>query len=142
MRWRTLPLCGLAAAVGCATPDVRIPGAHMPKNAQAIDVGTSQSLGLPEGKPKPVPPLPMPPGGNKTFDLPSRLPGADTRPLMPLKFDKDTPKAEREAAIKKAYPELVPAAATEIPGTPMSLADFQQLAALHSPALRRAEADA
>jgi len=143
MRTRIFTFFGLAAAVGCSAPSASIPGAHLPRDSHAIDVGTSRSLDPRPEAPKPMPPLPPGPGGNKPFDLPSNLPGANAPPVPPLKFDKNTTQEQREAAIKKAFPEIVPVGAAEVlPGTPMGLADFQQLASQFSPALRKAEADA
>ena len=142
MRIRTLSIFGIAAAVGCSHSGASIPGGHLPRNAAVVDATTSQAF-LPEPKTtQPVPALPMPEGKNQ-FDLPERLPGAEAKPLPPLKFDKNTSKAERDEAIRKAYPALVPVGALDIPAsTPMTLADFQQLASESSPALRKAEAEA
>jgi cobalt-zinc-cadmium efflux system outer membrane protein len=87
----------------------------------------------------------MPPAGKKDtqFELPKNLPGAEAKPFVPPTFGPNTPKAQRDAEIAKAYPALTPVDVREVhAGRMMSLSDFQKIATENSPALRRAEADA
>jgi cobalt-zinc-cadmium efflux system outer membrane protein len=133
---------GLATVVGCSHSGPSLHGGHLPRPSAAVDAATAQALQAGVEPAKPVPALPAP-EGKRQFDLPERLPGADASPIVPLRFDKDTPKAAREEAIRKAYPALVPVGALETPSTaPVSLGDLQRMAAESSPVLRRAEAEA
>ena len=127
-------LACLVALAGCAGP--RLPAAHYPPPSGPPDTRAVGVLTDPPPRPPPDPkagPLALPPS----------LPGAAAPPLVPPKFDKDTPQAEREAAVRKAFPALTPVGAAEPPaGAPLTLADLRQLAAAHSPVLRRAAAEA
>ncbi len=123
------------ALVGCAGPRVELPAAHYPRPQGPAD---ARSAGVLVYTP---PPAPDPKAGPLT--LPHALPGSAAPPLATPKFDKDVPQAEREAAVQKAFPALTPVAHAEPPaGEPLTLADLRQMAAAHSPVLRRAAAEA
>jgi cobalt-zinc-cadmium efflux system outer membrane protein len=73
--------------------------------------------------------------------IPEGVPGAEA-PLIQLPADR----AAREQAIARLYPALPPLTDEPVPlpgpnGRPYTLADFQQLAAANSPALRQAASD-
>jgi len=109
-----------------------------------IDGQTATALA--SGPPRPTAPPPAPPADptkKPPFELPPTLPGANATPVVPPKFDKDTPAEERNRKVKEAYPDLTPVAATAPPGgQPVSLADLTQLARANSPAIRKTLADA
>ncbi|MFO0797104.1 MAG: TolC family protein [Gemmataceae bacterium] len=129
-----LALTCLAGLAGCAGP--RLPTAHYPHSQGPPDAHAAGVLTYA--------PRPAPPGDPKAgpFDLPPGLPGAGP-PIAPPTFGKDTPQAEREAAVRKLYPALTPVGHLDAPpGEPLSLADLRAMAAAHSPVLRRAAAEA
>lgn len=143
--WCWLSACGAGLAVGCATERVAIPDGHLPPPVALIDGQTSAALA--SGPPRPAaPPVATPPADptkKPPFELPPTLPGANATPVVPPKFDKDTPAEERNRKVKEAYPTLTPVAATALPtGQPVSLADLTQLARANSPAIRQTQADA
>ena len=77
--------------------------------------------------------------------MPPALPGSDRPPVVVPRLTKDMSPAEREKAVRAAYPELKPISISmsgEKGASPLSLADFQQLAFANSPAIRQATADA
>ena len=47
---------------------------------------------------------------NDVFRVPPTLPGADVPPIATPKFDKNATPAEREKAVREAYPVLTPLA--------------------------------
>ena len=138
-RCRSVGWVALAAALsasGCLNAPNRIPSGRLPPPAAASDVSTSSVLG-------PAVPRPMDsvkPG--KGFELPPGLPGTNQPPVKVPVLPKDMSAAEREKAVRAAYPKLTPAAAV-IPqtGGPLSLADLQQIALTSSPVIVRAKAD-
>ncbi len=132
---------GALAVSGCASTSVPLPRGHLPATAGVADVQTA-AYSAPAAKSEPAADPKAPPA--KGFDLPPGLPGADAGPLVPPRFQKDTPPAERVKAVTAAYPALTPVAATAAPAdaTPLTLADLQQMAAESSPVLRRARAEA
>ena len=131
----------MAAAIGCSSTPLKVPGAHLPRNAVEIDTFSARALTMAQEAP---PPLPPPPDkADKGFDLPKNLPGADAKPFVSPKFEPNAPKAVRDAEIAKAYPALEPVAIPQVAaGRTMGLADFQNIATANSPALRKAEAEA
>lgn len=141
---RGVPKMGWAGAValaGCHTPPTLPPG-HYPPPLTLPDTRTPAAVA-----PKPGPELPRPkpvaPPGRPPFELPPGLPGADAPPLALPRLPRDTPPAEREQAVRGAYPVLPPLPEpAAFPGPPLSLADLQGMAAETSPVVRRAAADA
>lgn len=134
-RVRWLSACGVGLTVGCAGPQVVLPAGHLPPPANLIDIQAAPAL----SKAVVAPPAPDKKG---VFDLPPELPGAAAKPVLPPKFDRAAPAAERLKAVTERYPTLTPVAATApADGAPLTLADLQQLAEASSPVLRRAQAD-
>jgi cobalt-zinc-cadmium efflux system outer membrane protein len=134
---------GSVLLAGCLGKHVPVPGGQLPMPPAPADVQTAGALG---------PALPMPASAappqaaaqpaRQVFELPQRLPGAEAPPVIPPRFQPNTPAAEREKAIRDAYPELGPVT-VNIPatGAPVSLANVQQMALASSPVIRRAEED-
>jgi len=142
LRWSMIAALGLS--FGCATREAALPVGHLPPPAGELDLHTATALA---GTPNPVsakpPASPLPTSQSPVFAIPDELPGAN-RPLVTLpKFDRDATPAEREKAIREAYPVLTPVVATS-PGTgaALSLAELESLALANSPAIKRAGADA
>lgn len=138
---------GSVLLTGCLNTPVKVPSGNLPAGASDHDARSAAVLGPPAGRP----PAGLPkqpdkgPGGRPPFDLPPGLPGASAQPVVPPGFNKDTPAAEREKAVQKAYPEVervAPAGATESDLGPLTLADLQKLATENSPVIRRAAAEA
>ncbi len=135
---RSVPLLALVLLVGCVGQQVHLPDGTLPPPASAV--ADQQSAAL-IGDTPPVTELPRPPG--KGFELPPGLPGADAPPIVPPKLPRDTPAAERAAAIAKAFPALPPLAGpTTAAGEPLALPALQALAFANSPVLRKATAQA
>ena len=139
-RWQRVSVAAIVGAGGCAGPRVELPAGSLPTPAAVADLQTAAALG------GPVPPKPVVPpqiGKGKVFELPPALPGADVPPLAAPTLDKTATPAQRLAAVKKSFPELTPVVATASPDGPaLSLANLQELAAVNSPVVRRAQADA
>jgi cobalt-zinc-cadmium efflux system outer membrane protein len=105
--------------------------------ATASDAQTTALLQAPEPeKPGAKPEKPI-----RRLEVPGIIPGSET---PPIKLPED-PK-ERQRVLQKLYPDLPPLE-PEPPaqpgpgGKPFTLADLQELAARHSPALKQAAAD-
>ncbi len=142
-RARWWSAAGAVALAGCTGTKVHLPVGSYPAPLGPPD---AQAAGVMAVLPTTPPAAPPPAGGKgRPFELPDKLPGASAPPLAQPRFDKDTPQADRDAAVRKAYPELTTVAGKE-PGPadarPVSLADLRQLAAANSPVLRRASAEA
>lgn len=143
--WRWLSAGGIALTAGCASERVCIPAGHLPPPPVALDTQTAAVLSAapPDSTPKP---LPAPPSGDpskRPFELPPGLPGENATPVVPPKFDKNTPADERAKRVQEAYPQLTPVAAPVPPPVPpFTLADLLKQAMANSPAIRQAEADA
>src|SRR5262245_18815176 len=154
--WRKVVWCeaGTLILAGCAGQQVCLPAGYLPEAARLADAQTAIILTAPSEpadgtlpRPRPVtesgisgkPPEP----DKRPFELPPGFPGADASPVRPLRFKPDTPAAEREKAIREAYPALPPVPGRKAPtGQPLTLADLQRIAADCSPVVRRARADA
>lgn len=160
VRGRRLAWClgaGAVALTGCMGRGVTLPAGHRPPVVGPADLRTAGVLdalprGLTPATPDPAAPKQAPkpdkqpdqPPGKQPFELPAGLPGASAPPIVPPQFAKDTPQAEREKAVRAVYPQVTPAAATELAppdAPPLALADLQQIAAENSPVVRRAVAD-
>lgn len=135
--WSTPFLC----VTGCAMENAGIPSGHLPGNMSIVDrllpvsFTESKSLTLPSS------PEAQPPG--KSFELPPGLPGSNAPPVHAPQMKPNASPAEREQALKSAYPALPPVAEPKIPtGQPLTLSALQQMAANTNPNLRRAQADA
>jgi cobalt-zinc-cadmium efflux system outer membrane protein len=132
---------------GCRTS---VPAGYHPAAHGPADVQTAGVLSTYPGKALAPLPLPMPVDPKekpkvRPFELPDKLPGAGAPVLVPPRFDKETPQSERDAAVKKAYPELTPVSKTDMvpaDGAPLTLADLRQMGVANSPVIRRAAADA
>ena len=142
MNWknaRWLAACGAGLSMGCAVDRVAISNGHLPPPTALIDSQTTTILG---SSPLRAVPAPTEPNRKTLFQLPGGLPGADAVPVVPPKFDKNTPAAERTRKVEEAYPVLVPVSGS-LPagGQAMSLGDLTQLARTNSPAIQKAQAD-
>lgn len=137
---------GTFVSLGCASTQIEIPTGHLPPVVGPLDTQTSATLDLKPAMPlvQVAPQEPTSPNNQKNpFGLPPALPGNDRPPVQVPRFSKDTPAAEREKAVLAAYPVLKPIThSIEANGTPLSLAEFQQLALSNSPVIRQAAADA
>ena len=137
--WRMSLIAGGIVIAGCASQEIRFPAGQLPPLNGPGDLRTTAGLTLA------TPPKPdAPPDKNQPFDLPSGLPGASATPVVPPRLTPGTTPAERERAMRAAYPELTPVGANVVAtGTAaLSLADLQRMAFEHSPILMRARADA
>lgn len=138
-RLRLLSACGVGLTVGCAGPRVVLPSGHLPPPTNRIDFQAAPAL----SKADSVAPPPVEPGKKGVFDLPPSLPGAGLKPVVPPKFEKDTPAEVRTREVAERYPAILPVAATApAEGAPLTLADLQQLAEANSPVLQQAQHDA
>lgn len=137
-RWVRLACGGAAAlAAGCAADRVVLPSGHLPFEAGTADTHTTAVLAT-----STAPPLaPKVDGKAGPFELPNVIPGTEVPNVSVPKFDKETAPADRAAAIRKRYPEVVPASASQPTGAPASLGELQQLAMANSPVVRKAEAE-
>ncbi|MFO0936293.1 MAG: TolC family protein [Gemmataceae bacterium] len=153
-----IPLLGLGFTVGCASTQVELPTGYMPPPVSAgRDSQTAVTLETVAEKPSkaaesaiPVPAAsnvakPVQPVKGSPFQLPAQFPGLDKPPVQVPKFSPNTPAAERDKAIRAAYPELPPIQ-SHLPidpkAQPYTLADLQQLAMANSPVISQAEAEA
>ena len=138
-RGRSIWLIALAAALaaaGCLNAPMRIPAGRLPPPAAATDASTSSVLG-----PLPIPPKDPGTKPGKVFELPPGLPGSDAPQVKVPQLPKDAPAPERQKAVQEAYPRLIRAGgALPVPdGTPLTLADLQQIALANSPVLVKAK---
>ena len=142
--WRGLALCGVSLHFGCATPKVKLPQAHYPPATEA-------RIAKPDATPTSIlqtvaaeqaPPVAEP--KKDVFKIPPNLPGANVPPIAPPKFDKNATPAEREKAVREAFPVLTPLALPVPPkgATAVSLADLETMAIANNPAIKRASTDA
>lgn len=147
-RWSAgFGVVGIALA-GCANQQIALPAGQMPPLSGPSDLRTTAGLTVtpPVGtEPTAVPKSDGAPAAKKPFELPPGLPGASAPPVVPPQFDSGATAAERDRAMRAAYPELTPVAASVVAAgnaPSLSLADLQRIAAENSPVLRRARADA
>lgn len=136
LKLRRLAFLGCLSVTGCAAPGVF----HSePVSAKAPFASDDESIrpvsALEQAKPKQAAP----------FELPESLPGAEATPIVPPRFNADTPAAERQKAIKSLYPatpDKGPPSSKFAEGEKVSLNSFLDLAYQNSPALRKARATA
>jgi cobalt-zinc-cadmium efflux system outer membrane protein len=122
-----------------------------PSDVQAAGtIGPASTPLPPERRLEPPPKveeLPIPGGAKKDIlRVPPELPGADAPELPRLPELKGLKPEEREKILSKIVPRLDPVGSELRPvlapeGRPLTLADLQQMAAVNSPALRKAAAD-
>lgn len=139
-RWLAAGTAAVVGCAGCAGPRVVLPAGYLPPPSAVPDFQSAAVLTPPPGGP-------TAPGGRPRLELHGTLPGAAAPPIAPPKFAPNTPAAEKEKAIRAAFPQLTPVGATGVvppaaDGRALSLTDLQQMAAANSPVLQRAAADA
>ncbi len=142
--WRGLALCGVGLHFGCATQKVRLPEGHYPPPTEARIAPPSPTSPIQtvSAIAEQAPPAAVP--RKDVFRISPDLPGGNVPPIAPPKFDKNATPAEREKAVREAYPVLTPLALPVPPkgATPLRLADLETMAIANSPAIKRASADA
>ncbi len=136
-RW--LSIGGIAFQVGCATRNAVIPAGHLPPPLPPVDVHTA--IALDESPAAKVGPVAAPDAKKDVFQIPQALPGGGLPFVTPPKFAPGATPAERAAAVREAYPVLVPVSATVAVGKTVSLPELEQSALENSPAIKRATAD-
>src|SRR5580700_1817899 len=111
-----------------------------PKYGDA-DLRTADALDTGGVRPASADMLALTQGGNdvKRFEIPAIIPGSEA--VLPLQIPRDP--EERRRVIDKLYPDLPPLPNIPVPvpgpqGRPFTLADFQRIAAEHSPQLIQA----
>jgi cobalt-zinc-cadmium efflux system outer membrane protein len=137
---------GAAALPGCLHPDqdqaaraVAQQLANLPRDRATHEaVGTPQMRLAPEPPPVKGPPEP--------FKLPKDLPGANAPPLVMPNLDQLKTKEEKDAAIKKAFPQVPETGADPVPqpgpdGKPLDLPALQAMALATNPTIRQAAED-
>lgn len=161
--WRTgLIGAGLVACAGCWGRGVILPAGYLPPPPAAIDAASTGALAAtavaprtdpadrPTGaseklsEPRKAPDQPKPDAaktGPAAFELPPNLPGADAPLIAAPRFDRNTSLAQRDQAIRAAYPDLKPVSAEVPAGREWTLAELQQTALANSPVVRRAAFD-
>ena len=138
-RWSVLKLrriawLGCVSLGGCAAPTVfhaDSDGPRVSPEPRENGIQTVSAEEIPKGKNAPP------------FELPASLPGAEASPIVPPRFNADTPAAERQKAIRDLYPvapDKGPSTSAFAAGEKSSLASFLELAYQSSPALRKAQA--
>ena len=144
LRW--LPVCGVGFTVGCASSQVALPNGHLPPPLTALDSRTTATLASSPASAATLPPVTLPPGGpnRPAYELPAGLPGGDTPLVKMPQFAKHATAAERDKAVREAYPALTPVSATTPPAeqSAVSLAELLQKALTCSPVVKQASADA
>lgn len=140
VRWLLwgLPFIGM---VGCATEQAYIPSGHLPGNMSTVDTLLPVSFSEPRSTtPRPNTTEQL---SGKSFELPSGIPGSDAPLIRPPTLPPTASPAEREQAMKAAYPTLPPLTDQKVlAGQTLSLSVLQQMAAGSNPNLRKAQADA
>ena len=143
-RLRGLALCGVGLHFGCTTQNPRLPEGHYPPPSErrVAQPAAAPPIQTVSATAEPAPPATEP--KKDVFRISPDLPGGNAPPITPPKFDKNTPLAEREKAVREAYPVLTPLPPPAPPrgATPLSLADLETMAIANSPAIKRANADA
>lgn len=135
IRWGAI---ALLASSGCATTEATLPEGHLPTSAPSADIVSASYLDIKVDRPLTRPESKGP------FSLPESLPGSDAPDIQLPKFAPNTPIAERDQAIREAYPKPDTIKAPDssfATGQPATLGDLQALARQQSPVLRRAQAD-
>jgi cobalt-zinc-cadmium efflux system outer membrane protein len=142
--WRGMALCGVGLHLGCASKQLKLPEGHYPPPTEARTAPPSASSPIQtvSATLEQAPPVVDP--KKDVFQVPPTLPGANVPPIATPKFDKNATPAEREKAVREAYPVLAPLALPVPPkgATPLSLAELETMAIANSPAIKRASADA
>ena len=133
---------------GCAGEQIAIPTGYFPPPVGSSDAAASAVLNatpLPPRSPMEKPAPPVPDGKQTPFDLSPLIPGAQVPPIQAPRFTKDTPPAERDATIRKLYPEVAPAVRSgpksESEATLYTLDELQIAALTNNPRIRQALAD-
>lgn len=139
-RWLAAGTVAVVGCAGCAGPRVVLPAGYLPPPSAVPDFQSAAVLTPPPGRV-------TSPGERPRLELHETLPGTAAPPIAPPKFAPNTPAAEKEKAIRAAFPQLTPVGATGVvppaaDGRALSLTDLQQMAAANSPVLQRAAADA
>lgn len=143
--WSRLAVGGVVGlSAGCATDRVTLPPAHYPAVVGITDSQASTILNSTTGTRKAATPLPD--GRPAPFNLPAAIPGSETPPVEVPQFGKDVSPADRDAAIRKLYPQVAPVSLTVTDtgsgAPPVSLGELHQIALANSPRIRKAQAEA
>ncbi len=143
--WLGLGALAVAGGIGCAPTRLALPQGYLPANSQPSDQLISQSLtpSATLAAPK-LPELPSKDGKPPLFEMPSGMPGAEVPDVKLPSFERATPFADKEKAIREAYPQSdgLSAPLSGAGQSGMGLAELQQLALENSPVIKRAVAEA